>query len=112
VEARAVDLRDMVFDLRALGEGARGEHGAGCDRGKCVDEHGHCVLSFGSPQRSGIAGNFDFRRKPIVRGDRGTDRRSPLSRQVAPTTPGFEAAAPAKKAVTTHARKSRVRSAS
>ena len=30
----------------------------------------------------------------------------------APTTPSFEAAAPAKKAATTHAKKSRVRSAS
>jgi hypothetical protein len=59
-----------------------------------------------------LPGTLIFVAKPIVRGDRGTDRRSPLSRQVAPTTPGFEAAAPAKKAVTTHARKSRVRSAS
>src|SRR5262245_56442026 len=60
VEARAVDLRDMVFDLRALGEGARGEQGAGRHRGKRLDEHGHCILSFGSPWRPTLPGPLSF----------------------------------------------------
>jgi hypothetical protein len=60
VEAHTVDPRDMVFDLRALGEGARGEEGASRDCGKRLDEHGHCIRSFGSPQRSDIAGILDF----------------------------------------------------
>jgi hypothetical protein len=43
---------------RALGDGARGEHGGDRDCGKRLDQHGHCTFSFGSdreiPVRHGI----------------------------------------------------------
>ena len=60
VEAYAVDLHDVVFGAarfsRALCKRVRREHGAGHDCGKRSDEHGHCILTIGSPRRSGIVG--------------------------------------------------------